>query len=219
MKMKASEWLRCAATIKETWPHSPVPDDTLRAWGAQLEDLDGEHVRLAIAALARSGERFAPLPGLIRRKVLELTLDPPEFSEVLETLREVAALPQVDREWEEIEVDGEWITREKINGHPRAEALADYPLVAKFVDTITWEQVRPAVDPAAGVAGGDEARLRVKWESFVSRVVNDLSLEGLAPDSDLPALSRKHKRRAPRSMAEITAGITKQLEPGRDEAA
>lgn len=182
--MNASEWLEIAASIKECWPHSQIPDSSLRRWGADLEALPAEHVRAAVDVLHREGREHAPNGGIIIAKVAELACDPPEFSEVLAALRRVVEIPEERVRFadpDDYDSPAEIIPT-------RANALARcHPMIGAFVDAVGWDQIH-------GLDGGqDEARLRVKWEAFAARAVRETALVGVDA-AGLPALERINRR-------------------------
>lgn len=70
--MTKAEYARIAAELSALWPTSRWEVGTLRAGEALLLDLDPSLVLAAVQALAAEGERFAPNPGQLRRRALEL---------------------------------------------------------------------------------------------------------------------------------------------------
>jgi hypothetical protein len=69
----ADEFRHCVALVRVYWAGTFDPTvDVLNAWESLWWDLDAHLVVLAIQSLAGQGERFAPPPGLIRRRALEL---------------------------------------------------------------------------------------------------------------------------------------------------
>lgn len=159
--MILSEWLEVAAGIRDTWPHSPLPDSTLQTWGEELSDLPVEHVAAAVRALAADGREHAPHYGIIRRKVTELTLDPPDWASVLHEIGRIARKPVTIAEADD---DG-GLRRLR----PRDEAIAQAsPLVRAFIGRVGWVGIQARLD-----TGNDEARLRRMWEDFVERAHRD----------------------------------------------
>ena len=215
--MIPSEWLDIAAVIQKRWPATQLPKATVIQWGDDLSDLPAEHVRAGVDALARSERQFAPGPGDIRREVIRLSLDAPEWGEALSTLRELAALPATvlaDTIWRE---DG---SVELVRDHPRSNAIArEHPVVGKFISLIGWDQIAACLRPEDHTG---ESQLREKWRAYVSRLERDLSLEGLEGPA-LPALERRSKRKAPRSLAAVVRDLRDagpaELEAGDPEAA
>jgi hypothetical protein len=211
--MKLSEWLDVAADLQARWAATVLSPETVQRWGEDLADLPAAHVAAAVAALGRTDREFAPNSGVIRTEVIRLRVDAPEWAEALADLVELAATPVARAV--EVDVDHEENRATVRREYPRAELLATkHPLLATFIDVVSWEQIRPAVDADRPHRGNEEARLRDKWQAFVGRLLRDEALEGLAPGSDLPALNRRSRRRAPRSIAEAVGDVVPQLPRG-----
>lgn len=70
--MKKDEYARISAELNLLWPSSKWEVGTIRAGENLLLDLDPEPVMAAVRALAAEGERFAPNPGQLRRRAIEL---------------------------------------------------------------------------------------------------------------------------------------------------
>lgn len=171
-----SEWLEIAAVIRDRWPHSPLPDSSLEQWGVDVADLPAEQVAAAVEVLYREGREFAPNGGQIRAKVAELMLAVPEFSFVVARLRSLNTKADARSTFP----DGDEIVE-----HPRADALLrEHPLIREFVRAVGWGQIE------GGLGGGsEEARLREKWQQFLSRARREVLLRGI-PASGLRELRR-----------------------------
>lgn len=199
--MIPSEWLTIAASIKRRWPHSVLEEPTIRQWGSDLEDLPGEAVAAAYEAAYREGERFPPNGGQIRLKVVQLTLDPPEFTEVLSEIAAAARHPASVAHAPDVE--GGPLT----HTYPRRERLARaHPLIRQFVGEIGWEQVNVG-------GGSDEARLRQKWEGFVARQLSDATHLGIKAPPAMRGLHRP-RRGELHSATQALESFRKALAPG-----
>lgn len=188
--MKRSEWLGIVQRLRASWPHSPLPDETIAVWWEEVEDLPADQVASALRTFIREGREFAPTGGMLRKRVTELALDAPEWGRALASLERMADLP-------------ESMVAGGARTHPRSDALAaSPPVIQHFVREHGWEQIR------AGLYGdgSDEARLRDKWRTFVARTERDGTLVGL-PAADLRALERVASKPKPiRAVIEETVG-------------
>jgi hypothetical protein len=198
--LRPSEWLRHTASIREHWPHSPLPDESITRWGSDLADLPSEQVGAAIEAFVREGREHAPNGGQIRNKVVELALAIPEWPYVLQRLR--ALLTKSEQLW--------------VNGAPvneRREALArEAPIIREFVRTAGWEQVSRGLD-----GGNEEARLRDKFAAFCERAKREALYRGL-PSAGLREL-RRIEAGQPKQIGEVVAEVAGELEAGEEAAA
>lgn len=70
--MTRTEYALVAAELNALWPASRWEVGTLKAGESLLLDLEPGPALAAVRALAAEGERFAPNPGQLRRKALEL---------------------------------------------------------------------------------------------------------------------------------------------------
>jgi len=204
VEMKTSEWLKIAAVIRERWPHSPLPLESVARFGEDLADLPTEHVVAAVEAIYREGREFAPNGGIIRRKVAELSLGAPDWGTVLRELARIGG-----------KSTNTYRGRDDAEGNPifeddRTAALeAADPLIREFVMSIGWAQIR-AVE-----SGSDEARLRDKWRAFCDRVQREVILTGI-PAGDLRELRRIEG--APRRLGDSVNHLARQIGPGAKAA-
>jgi hypothetical protein len=215
--MTEDEWFEIALVISDKWPHSDVSELTAERWGSDLADLDAIHVAAAVETLSRDGARFAPDSGQIRRRVVELTMDTPEWWKVLAELRgDTIELPPL---CDECDRTGWIVADEDADAVPckcriqrlaavRAHKQARHPLIRSFIEELGERQIKEGLEGS----GSDEARLRAKWESFVEATRRDASRIGL-PTGGLPALERAN-REGPQTMKSIIAGVAGELEPG-----
>lgn len=219
--MTEDEWLDIAEVISDKWPHSDLSRATALRWGRDLGDLDAGHVAVAVETLSRDGERFAPDSGLIRRRVVELSMDTPEWWKVLSELR--GGNHELPELCEKCNRTG-WVVTASDEGADeavpcecrirrlsaaRAAKESRHPLIRAFVEELGERQI------GEGLAGGnDEARLRQKWESFIAHKEQDATRLGL-PSGGLPALERVN-RDGPKTIGEIVNGVARELEASTD---
>ena len=70
--MTKSEYAKAVSLVTGLWPNNRWETATIRAGERLLLDLPGAHVLAAVEMLAAEGERYAPNPGQIRRKAIEV---------------------------------------------------------------------------------------------------------------------------------------------------
>jgi len=199
------EWLNIAATIQARWPNVELPVATLQQWGNDLADLPADQVAATVDVLYREGREFAPNAGIVRKRLVELLIDPPEWGEVLEQLRAIDRTPEAKATGEVIErEDGADIGSVV---RPRDDVLSrTHPMVVAFREHL-------ATSIEAGLSpddGSSEARLREKWKGFQQVATRRGSFEGIEA-AGLPALERATNRPALRSGAEVFADVRKQI--------
>lgn len=196
--MNPQEWMNIAATIQARWPNVDLPVSTLQQWGEDLQDLPANQVHATLDVLYRDGREFAPNAGIIRKRLTELVLDPPEWGQVLEQLREIERTHEVRATGELIEgEDGQDLA---LVDRPREQVLADaHPMVVAFREYLA-SQISVAAD------GGDEARLREKWKEFRRTAERRMSYIGIEP-ADLPALQRSPEHSLPRHAGDVFAEV------------
>lgn len=85
--MKKDEYAYVAAELNALWPSSKWEVATIKAGEHLLLDLPAQAVLAAVRQLAAEGERFAPNPGQVRRRAVELTA--PAIPSADEALAEV----------------------------------------------------------------------------------------------------------------------------------
>lgn len=161
--MTWEHWVEIAAELRARWPEATFPKASVVIYGKDLEDLDAAHVRAAVVAHDRDGERFPPTAGQIRARVIELARDDPEWSDVFRGLRRL-----VGAGW-----GGPYHEIRAYRWEPILDALPDP--VRAFARSCGPSQVYAAMNEE----GGGEARLRDKWKAFVGRASRDAALVGL----------------------------------------
>jgi hypothetical protein len=215
--MTVQEWLQIAATIQARWPGVELPPATLEEWGRDLADLPADQVAATVDVLYREGREFAPHSGIIRKRLVELLLDPPEWGEVLEQLREIQRTP-------EAKATGELVASETgadigVVVRPRDDVLSrTHPMVVAFREHL-GSSIEPGLNPQDG---SSEARLREKWNGFRQVATRRGSFEGIEA-AGLPALERPRQRRELRSAGAVFADVRSQIArpalPAGDEEA
>lgn len=202
--MNVNEWAQIAATIQARWPNVVLPDVTLQQWGEDLQDLPADQVAATVEVIYREGREFAPNGGIVRARLVELLLDPPEWGEVLEQLRAIQRTP-------EAKATGEVIESEEgadvgIVVRPRDDVLSrTHPMVVAF-----REHLATQVEAGISDDGSSEARLREKWVGFTRAAKQRGTYVGIEP-ADLPALERVASRSAPRSAQDVFSSVREQI--------
>lgn len=211
--METSEWLELAAVLRDRWPHSRMPAETVEQWGLDLRDLRPEHVAAAIEVLYREQREHLPNPGQIRAKIVELALDAPEWSQAIAALRAIASTPtsrMVDPGLR-VEEDGHEVADPVIE-YPRREAIAEaHPVLGGFIEALGWEQV--AVGASMEATTTAEAQLREKWNAYIRRIHREATYAGL-PSVGLRRLERI-AREEPRQLGSVIADVRGELEEGK----
>lgn len=209
--MIVSEWLDIAATIRDRWPNAKLPDGTLKKWGSDLSDLDSAQIAVTYEAAYRDGRAFPPNPGEIRKLLIELTLDVPDWAEAYRVLRRIVALPAKGIGKSHLEErDGHEVMVIEEDSYPRREALnAAGPMLRAFYESIGFDQVYDGASREA--SGSAEARLREKWVAFVRSTTRDAGYIGLK-SAGLPRIERVNREPVPlagavrRALPERTRG-------------
>lgn len=132
--MQQGEIVEVIALVAVYWPGLRVPHDEAEqdvmvgAWGRLLGDLDQQTAVAAVESIAVDGERFAPQPGQIRARALELTT------------RE--SIPDVDVAWGEVT---KAISR---YGHttPVGQIPWSHPAIHGAVDALGWQRICASTD-------------------------------------------------------------------------
>lgn len=190
--MNGVEFRPIAAAMQSRWFAFEIPDSALVQYVADLVDLRADDVAVAVASL---GDRERPpTSGQIRRRVVELQLDAPTWTEARAAIarwragseaRSVAASDWVcpagmcdgssfvieDTDARNCECRPLWLAR--------LRGLAELPvLVAEFVGV----DGQLANHEADALLEGDttlEAQVRARWEQFVRRIVDSRMLAAL----------------------------------------
>lgn len=81
--MTTVEWQGLAGYVAALWPSSPWPDATIVVAGPLFVKVDIAEARRAVDSLVADGERFAPPPSLILRRIGELPPPPRPQLEVV----------------------------------------------------------------------------------------------------------------------------------------
>lgn len=205
--MTEAEWIEVVKELRAQWPHSEIPKATIAAWYRDVADLPFEQVMAAARTFARDGVEWVPTGGKLRKRVAELVLDAPDWSEVLEQLREIQRAP--------VEKVGRLLNPDDLDADVEVEILRPrdavvartHPMIVAFLLHV-GSQVAMGVDANDG---GAEARLREKWFAFQRTAERRLSYMGLEC-ADLPALERAVRRdHKLQEAAPVFAGIRDQI--------
>lgn len=121
--MTKGEFSRCIELVRRNWPHSAKvwTAEDFEAWEALLLDLDVRQVIAAIQALATDGREFAPPPGLIRRRAIEL----------------VAPIPDADQAWLEVRKQIQIVG--SLRGQVRFMFGEEWPIECEWSDPLIGE--------------------------------------------------------------------------------
>lgn len=167
--MDESDWIGVVVGIRARWPHADLPDSTIAVWREAVKDLPVEQVMAAIEVIYRDGREFPPNGGQIRKKVMELRDDAPQWGEVWRWVRKA----QMKAPAFAGDTDGrDPFLREK--GHD---------LAADFMAHIGWPL------PDEWTDDNLESRLRRKWEEWMRDRAEGRNLAGL-PSAGLKRLER-----------------------------
>jgi hypothetical protein len=71
--MKPYEWLEAVALMRLNWPHASIADEVVAKWFTDVQEIEGDQVKVAIEALYRDGREFPPNGAQIRDKVITLS--------------------------------------------------------------------------------------------------------------------------------------------------
>lgn len=148
------EIIETMALISTYWPHWRMPSDRdeasamVDAWGRLLGDIEAAAVVAAVEAYAVSGAEFAPGPGVLRRRAIELSSP--------------TRLPDGDAAWSEVL---EQIARVGYVGTPSFS----HPAVEATVRAFGWkalcESMDQMVDRAHFLKMYADVRERVTFET------------------------------------------------------
>jgi hypothetical protein len=206
------EWRRVVELLAENWPHQLHSDTALGKFRRDLDRFPVEQVLVAIETLYRDGRDFPPTGGHVLGRLVDLTIDPPPFHEALRTIRRALRKPadlivadDSERGWHYSDERYVFLDREA-------------PMLAGFLRTIGIDQVQLE-------DGGDEARLRNKYERFVGDARESLLYGGLPPaglrklervvDGEVVELERD-ARPEPRVIAAPDGGV-RRIERGPEQ--
>ncbi len=200
--MNDRQWLNVQTRLTANWPHQIPPESSLEKWRADLADLDGDQVEMAVEALYRDGREYPPNGATIRRKVIALSIDAPDWSAVKAELCKPPSRQQpqqlVDCSHGRCDGDG-WLDVAdqpntvkacpcRVERIEKARARHAHPLIRGFAAEVGQESLRDVwADRTA------EAQVRTMWEQFVARHAQEAAYAGL-PDAGLPAIERANRK-------------------------
>lgn len=171
--MERTELLQAMALIATYWPHWKIPTDRhelaamVDAWTRLLGDVEADAVVAAIEAYAVTGAEFAPGPGVLRKRAIDL-LQP-------------VGLPDGDQAWAEVL---DQIRRVGYVGRP----AWSHPAVETAVQAFGWlalcESTTQMADRAHFLRIYEDVQERVTFEAtappsvriLVDRVASQLRL-------------------------------------------
>lgn len=150
--MDRPEIIQAMALISTFWPHWKLPTAReeasvmVDAWGRLLGDLEASTVTAAIEAYATTGADFAPGPGVLRKRAIELVSPP---------------VPDGDAAWGEV-VDQ--IARVGYIGRP----TFSHPAIEAVVQSFGWvtlcQSETQMADRAHFLRVYDEVRTRTTFQ-------------------------------------------------------
>lgn len=197
--MNDRQWINVETRLTANWPHQIPPESALKKWRADLDDLDGDQVETAVEALYIDGREYPPNGATIRRKVIELSIDAPDWAAVK---AELCRPPRVNQPRPPCDLDrcdgSTWLLDEDTNETTPCSCQAERVAAARSYTR------HPLIDGFAAECGpgeltdvwGDrtaEAQVRTKWEQFVARHAQEATYAGL-PSAGLPAVERANRR-------------------------
>jgi hypothetical protein len=138
--MTDQELVQILALVSTYWPHFQLPDDRQelltwrKAWGRLLSDLDNAAVVAAVDSLAAEARDFAPPPGVIRHRAVQLQAGP--------------GAPGVDEAWAEVQAE---IARVgwTVALDPDRKPLFSHPSISAAVDAMGWQTLCESENPMA----------------------------------------------------------------------
>jgi hypothetical protein len=210
--MTDSEWDQVVELLATNWPHQLQPELSLAKYRRDLDDFPVEQVLVAIETLYRDGREFPPNSGQVRGQLADLHFDAPSWFEAMRTIRRASGKSadlivedESERGWHYVDERMVFLD-------------AEAPLIAGFIREVGWRSINIE-------DGGDEARLRTKYEDFVRRVREKLVYGGL-PSSGLARLERvvdgevkaidRSAEGEPR-VIEVGNGEVRRVEPGPEK--
>lgn len=190
--MTPGEWLRVAALMRRLWPHSPIPEATVRAWGESVADLPADAVKAAVDAWHMDGNAWPPTGGQIRSTIAKRSIAAPDWTAAKVQLLEVRDHTPV-KGWEcpHSLCDGSTLlvdeatrtTRSCRCRRDRKQALIDrrlaalshvHPTVAAFVEAVGIGELKDLDGDRTA-----EAQVRDKYRDFVSGEHRRITHKGL----------------------------------------
>jgi hypothetical protein len=161
--MTRDEFKQVVLLLEAHWHHDSPAEEVYALYWHELAQFEYRHVVAAIEALGRGGKTRMPLVGEIRRKLIELDLDPPSWAEAIRHFEHVKN--GMDG-WEPPQrcIDGTpgcdgsgWILKPEeyeITGKRRpCECVADQPKVERARRFNLFQQGRPEKCPAGKCDG------------------------------------------------------------------
>lgn len=129
--MTKLELKRAMQMVLASWPHagSGWTPEAIEVWESLFLDLDYAQVLVAVQALAAEGREFAPPPGLIRRRAIEL----------------VSPIPDADQAWAEVrrEIQRVGSLRGTVKFQFGEETVIEPhwsdPLIGEVADAMGWD--------------------------------------------------------------------------------
>lgn len=196
-------------TLMARWPEAAVwklPDgqkvEALRVYYGEIEDFDVETVVAVIGALAREGRDFMPPSGLLRRRVIEMQMDAPNWAEVYAALRSYSGRGSLI---------GPYARFDGNQTRLRAAREAMNPLVRAFIVYLGPAQLNENLNDRQH----GEPRLREKWTAFVADARDSALLAGLPAPESLRRIRRANVE-GPRQIKGGMVDVIKTLAPAPD---
>lgn len=162
--MKRTDVIEAMALISTYWPHWRMPtarDEAsamVDAWGRLLSDLETDQVVAAIEAYAVTGAEFAPGPGVIRKRAIELAAP--------------VGIPDGDAAWSEVL---DQIARVGYVGRP----AFSHPAIETTVQAFGWlalcQSETQMADRAHFLRMYDDVKERVTFEAVAPQSVKALA--------------------------------------------
>jgi hypothetical protein len=192
--MTKPEIAKLISMIERHWhTFEAIPEEAYGSYLYELKDVAFVHGVAAVDAIARGGSRFMPLAGEIKRKVVELELDPPSWPDVIEQvvahrrfLRE-NPLPEKCLLGNDDCVDGfvihpservgqadmatPCVCQEQRREHHRGNL---HPLVRSFVRQFSY-----AMDMVLEGDTTADSQTRRKWDEHVASALDERVLAGI----------------------------------------
>jgi hypothetical protein len=202
--MTPEDFARLMKLVMAGWPDTALDEDAVKFYAMELEPLEFAAAATAVRALNRKAREFvrAPTAGQIRRKVIELTVNPPTWAEVNGACRRLI----------DAGVGGPYGGFDGVKRRVAAIVADQHQLTRAFIEEVGTAQVRAHLDDG----GGGEARLRSKWEAWLEDRMDSYALADLSAPPSMARIERARAETA-RDLRKLGMGeVLAQLEPAAE---
>lgn len=195
--MNQAEFSQFAAVIQARWWAFPLPPQALDQYLADIADLRLDAAMVALDAFSMDGRERPPTSGQLRRKVVELQVDAPDWGTawryLLRCAKATGSIYSSDRYK---------VCRRVIEGEAPDE-------VRRFVEHVGYLEVYRTWSEDGSHA---EPRMRQKWEAYIADRLAGRSLASLPPVEGLKRIDRA-RRSEPTPIAGAITAIAETVGP------